>query len=453
MLRRCALLAGVLVVLASLPCTLAAQKEAKAVKYVRFQAGQTTAYGVVEGDMVRELSGPFGQWKPTDVQHALKDVKVLTPVERPTKVIALAGNYRDHLGDKPPAEFPQPFYKLPSCLIASGEYIDLPETTEDVHYEAEVVIVMGKKAKDVSEKEALNYVLGITCGNDVSARIWQKADVQWWRAKGSDTFGPVGPYIAAGIDYGNLDMALRVNGEVRQKTNTKNMIHNIAQTVSFISQHVTLEPGDLIYTGTPGRTQPIVEGDVVEVQIEGVGVLKNKVVGGTAAGKQKELIRRKIPVAASLSAAEFSKLARSETGPSLNTLPNQPLSLLLFALRPGEGEAKQAEFRNLGTAPPKPADIAKEIYRKLAGASVAPDYATFIHGDRTTAIECTIEGDTAKGSVSFEAPGLYAGKVQFVAKRTGDDWQIEEFSLPAYGAKTVRDSDGKWKATMRADGN
>jgi 2-keto-4-pentenoate hydratase/2-oxohepta-3-ene-1,7-dioic acid hydratase in catechol pathway len=147
-----------------------------------------------------------------------------------------------------------------------------------VHYEAEVVIVIGRRASNVAPGQALDYVLGITCGNDISARAWQKNDVQWWRAKGSDTFGPCGPFVAAGIDYANLDMELRVNGEVRQKTNTKNMIHDIPQTVSFISRYVTLEPGDLIYTGTPGKTQPLYPGDVVEVEIEGVGVLRNNVV-------------------------------------------------------------------------------------------------------------------------------------------------------------------------------
>lgn len=124
----------------------------------------------------------------------------------------------------------------------------------------------------------MDYVFGITCGNDISARDWQKGDVQWWRAKGSDTFGPVGPFIVKDIDFGNLEMTLRVNGEVKQKTNTANMIHNISQTVSFISQHVTLEPGDLIFTGTPGKTEPMKIGDQVEVEIQHVGVLRNTIV-------------------------------------------------------------------------------------------------------------------------------------------------------------------------------
>lgn len=257
----------------------AAKPAAKVTQFVRFQAGDTVAYGILEGEQVRELSGDlYGDWEKTDKVHPLNEVALLVPSAHPTKVIALAGNYRDHLGDKEPPEFPEPFYKLPSCLLPHEGDIVQPKTTEPVHYEAELVVVIGRRAKNVSVEDALDYVLGITCGNDISARYWQKNDVQWWRAKASDTFGPCGPCITAGLDYQNLNMELRLNGEVRQKTNTKNQIHTIAETVSFISQHVTLEPGDLIYTGTPGKTQPMNPGDVVEVEIEGVGVLKNNVV-------------------------------------------------------------------------------------------------------------------------------------------------------------------------------
>jgi len=265
-------LAAACAALLSAPIAPAAENQAAAVK-----AGDKVAYGMLEGDRVRELSGDlFGEWKPTDKTHALRDVTILIP-SKPSKVIALAGNYKDHLGDKPAPEFPEPFFKIPSCLQRHEGAVIQPAGAEPIHYEAEVVIVIGKRASKVSEADALDYVLGITCGNDISARYWQKNDVQWWRAKGSDTFGPVGPYIAAGIDYGQLDMELRVNGEVKQKTNTRNMIHNVAQTVSFISRHVTLEPGDLIFTGTPGKTEGMKPGDVVEVEIEGVGVLRNRI--------------------------------------------------------------------------------------------------------------------------------------------------------------------------------
>ena len=252
--------------------------KAKVTKYLRFQVGDTVAHGILEEHRVHELGGDlFGTWWKTEKTHALKDVTILVP-SRPSKVLALAGNYRDHLGDSPLPKRPEPFIKLPSCLQRHEGIVVQPSHTEPVHYEAEVVVVIGKRARNVAEKDALDYVLGITCGNDISARVWQQGDRQWWRAKASDTFGPCGPYITSGLDYGDLTMILKVNGEVRQKTNTRNMIHNIPQVVSYISRHVTLEPGDLIYTGTPGQTKGMKAGDVVTVEIEGVGVLRNKVV-------------------------------------------------------------------------------------------------------------------------------------------------------------------------------
>jgi 2-keto-4-pentenoate hydratase/2-oxohepta-3-ene-1,7-dioic acid hydratase in catechol pathway len=173
---------------------------------------------------------------------------------------------------------PEVFLKLPTTLIANGENIVIPKGTNDVHHECELVVAIGKKAKGVSVDKAMDYVLGITCGNDVSARDWQKDDRLWWRAKGSDTFGPCGPFICTGIDYANLDIEARVNGEVKQKSNTAMMIFGIPEIVSFISQSITLEPGDLIFTGTPGKTSQIKPGDIVEIEIEGVGVLRNPVV-------------------------------------------------------------------------------------------------------------------------------------------------------------------------------
>ncbi|MEX2310355.1 MAG: fumarylacetoacetate hydrolase family protein [Pirellulales bacterium] len=254
-------------------------------RYLRFQQEDTTAYGLLEGERVRVLDGDlFGMWTKTETVHDLKDVKLLPPTE-PTQVLALAGNYRSHLGDKPvPPKFqiPQPFFKSPSCLVGHDDAIVIPTDARDVHYEAELVIVIGKKCRKVSKEEALDYVFGVTAGNDVSERIWQndaqEGDIQWWRAKGADTFGPVGPYIVSGVDYGNLKLRLRLNGEVKQEDNTSQLIHDIPSTVSFISQYITLHPGDLIFTGTPGATSAIQPGDVVEVELEGVGVLRNHVM-------------------------------------------------------------------------------------------------------------------------------------------------------------------------------
>ena len=298
-------------------CFIATSLKADPVKYCRFQLGDTIAYGIVEGGVVRELSGDlFGEWKKTDKTHPLKKVKLLLPSE-PKHVFAMAGNYRSHLSDENkvttiiktetqvtndlktgettsktksntetrrsgevPELFktPQPFFKSPSSLLAQGGEILLPADASEVHFEAEMVVVICKTAKNVSKEGALDCVLGVTCGNDISARVWQKGDVQWWRAKASDTFGPCGPVILSGINYDDVDLELRLNGEVKQKENTGQMIHDVASTVSFISKHVTLQPGDLIFTGTPGETSEIKHGDVVEVEIEGVGVLRNKVV-------------------------------------------------------------------------------------------------------------------------------------------------------------------------------
>jgi 2-keto-4-pentenoate hydratase/2-oxohepta-3-ene-1,7-dioic acid hydratase in catechol pathway len=141
-----------------------------------------------------------------------------------------------------------------------------------------LVAVIGRRCRNVSADEALGYVFGYTCGNDVSARHWQRDDIQWWRAKGSDTFCPIGPFIATELDPTNLELRTRLNGEMAQETNTSALIHSTAKLISFASQMVTLEPGDLVFTGTPGVTPKLENGDVVEVEVEGIGVLGNPVV-------------------------------------------------------------------------------------------------------------------------------------------------------------------------------
>ena len=246
---------------------------------VRFQHDSAVAYGVLEGDRVVAIEGDlFGQRRRTEQSYPLSSVKLLVPVQ-PTKILAAAGNYKSHLGDQPPFTKPEFFLKPPSCLIADGEPIVLPSGSSDVHYEAELVIVIGRRARNVPKEQALDYVLGVACGNDVSARDWQDGDRQWWRAKGADTFGPIGSAIVTGLDYDNLRIEGRINGEVKQESSTKDLLFGVADMVSFASRHMTLEPGDLIYTGTPGTTSKLAPGDVFEVEIEGVGVLTNPVQG------------------------------------------------------------------------------------------------------------------------------------------------------------------------------
>lgn len=186
-------------------------------------------------------------------------------------------NYRSHAASA--SEGPPPlFAKFPSSLIAHGEDLIIPEDAGHPHYEGEMVIVIGKKAKNVPESEAHRYIFGVTAGNDVSERTWQSSDLQWLRGKASDGFGPVGPYIVTGLNYNDLKVETRLNGETRQSESTKMMIHSVAKIVSWSSRYFTLMPGDMIFTGTPGSTRGMKEGDIVEVEIEGVGVLRNKLV-------------------------------------------------------------------------------------------------------------------------------------------------------------------------------
>jgi 2-keto-4-pentenoate hydratase/2-oxohepta-3-ene-1,7-dioic acid hydratase in catechol pathway len=252
-------------------------------KYVRFRKGNTTGYGILRGDTVHAISGSlFGAHKETSAKHKLSDVKLLYPCEA-SKVLALAGNYKSHMGGKALFVNPEIFYKPVTCLQHPDDSIVIPKGSVNLHYEGELVVVIGKTAKNVSVEEAKAAIFGVTCGNDVSERDWQngaKKDVQWWRAKGADTFGPLGPVIARGVNYGNLLLQTRLNGQVVQKENTSDLLFDCPTMVSFISKYVTLAPGDLIFTGTPQTTKKMSPGDTVEVDIEGIGVLTNKVVAG-----------------------------------------------------------------------------------------------------------------------------------------------------------------------------
>jgi 2-keto-4-pentenoate hydratase/2-oxohepta-3-ene-1,7-dioic acid hydratase in catechol pathway len=258
----------------------AAQGKDKVTKYIRYRRGSTTAYGMLDGDTVREIHGDlFGDRKETGVKPPINEVKLLYPCE-PPKILAVGLNYKSHVGDRKPPEHPEIFYK-PITALQHPEYsIVIPAAAKNVHYEGELVLVIGKRVRRASLDEAHDAVFGVTCGNDVSERDWQggpEKDLQWWRAKGADTFAPLGPVIVQGLEYGNLLLQTRLNGNVVQKQYTSDLIFNGAAIVSWISQCVTLTPGDVIYTGTPGHTSRMNAGDVVEVDIEGVGVLRNRI--------------------------------------------------------------------------------------------------------------------------------------------------------------------------------
>jgi len=248
-------------------------------RYVRYLKGGQVRYGLVEDGTIIEIDGdPFTAYQLASVRYRLGEVKILPPTE-PSKIIALGLNYREHAEEVklPIPEEPLIFFKAPSALIGHEDTILLPSTTDRIDYEAELVVVIKDRIKGVSEEEAMAHILGFTCGNDVSHRSIQRKDGQWARAKSFDTFAPVGPYIATGLDPASLSVELRLNGELKQSSNTRNLIFGIPLVVSFISRVMTLMPGDLIFTGTPSGIGRLKPGDVVEVTIEGVGTLRNPV--------------------------------------------------------------------------------------------------------------------------------------------------------------------------------
>lgn len=249
-------------------------------RYVRFvypaQPGGP-AYGVLEGEVVYELAAPpYSGEERTGRFYPLADVRLLAPCQ-PSKVLAVGRNYRSHLGGRPEPARPALFAKLPSAVIGPDEPIVIPGEARDVHYEGEMVVVMGRRARNVEAMSALDYIFGVTAGNDVSERNWQREDLQWVRAKASDTFAPLGPVVATGLDYGDLQLETRVNGEVRQRQRTSDFIFSADEIVAFASRYLTLVPGDVIFTGTPGTTASLAPGDLVEIELEGVGVLRNPV--------------------------------------------------------------------------------------------------------------------------------------------------------------------------------
>jgi len=250
-------------------------------KYARYEAHGEIAYGVVEGDSVKEITAPpFEDHEVTDHTHGISEVTLLAPVV-PGKIVAIGLNYKSHLGDREPPKVPEPFYKTTSAMIGPDDPIIIPreaiEEGVNVQPEAEFTLVMGKRCKRATRADALSYVLGYTCGNDVSARDWQRNDLQWWRAKSSDTFAPIGPFIVSDLDPSNVRLICRINGEVVQEQLTSDLLYDVPRIIEFVSSMITLEPGDVIMTGTPGSPGNIHAGDTVEVEVEGVGVLRNPV--------------------------------------------------------------------------------------------------------------------------------------------------------------------------------
>ena len=250
-------------------------------RYYRVLAGTGPSWAVEEGEQLRLLDGA-----PWDAPRALAETvplaaaRLLAPAA-PTKIVAVGRNYADHAKErgKPVPKEPLLFLKPPSAVVGPGEPIRIPAWAGRVDHEAELAIVIGRAAADLPGPEsALDHVFAATCANDVTARELQEKDVQFTRAKGFDTFCPLGPCLATGLDLGRLRVSARVNGDLRQDGRTEDLIFPVAHVVWYVSRVMTLLPGDIICTGTPAGVGPLRPGDEAEVEVEGVGVLRNPVV-------------------------------------------------------------------------------------------------------------------------------------------------------------------------------
>lgn len=248
-------------------------------RYVRYEQGGDVHWGILEGETVHQLSGaPYLGGRRTGRTAGLSSVELRAPVE-PTQIFMTAFNFRSHI-DGEPAEFPGLFLIPPSSVIGPGQPLVRPPDSDNFHFEAELVAVVSDTARNVPLDEAGSYVFGVSAGNDGSERTWQSNDIQWTRAKGGRSFNAVGPHLVVGLDYENLDIEGRLNGEWRQGENSSDMVFGMNYMLHYISQYFTLYPGDLIWSGTMGTTEAMEPGDVYEVEVEGVGVLRNELVQG-----------------------------------------------------------------------------------------------------------------------------------------------------------------------------
>jgi 2-keto-4-pentenoate hydratase/2-oxohepta-3-ene-1,7-dioic acid hydratase in catechol pathway len=256
-------------------------------RWVRFsQKNHAASYGILEGDRIVEVAGdPFQGYEKTGRAHDLADVKIEVPVLPPT-FYCVGLNYAAHireaaakLGISPELpKQPDVGYRAASALAAHEEPVVIPVDAAKVQYEGELVVVIGKRAKNLSEAEALSCVLGYSIGNDVSERTWQKSDRTLWRAKNTDTFKPMGPWIETNVDLHRMETRVRVNGAETTRFATNHMIFGVAAYISAITRYITLVPGDVIWMGTDGTSPDLKAGDAVEVEITGIGTLRNPFV-------------------------------------------------------------------------------------------------------------------------------------------------------------------------------
>ena len=249
-------------------------------RFVRFQLGKDEPkYGWIDGDRVGPLTAsPFGENRRLDAILNLDQVKLLAPI-LPSKIICVGRNYADHAREQgvEVQEYPTLFMKPPSAVIGPDDNIILPPQSQQVDHEAELAVVIGKRGRWINEEQANRYIFGYTIANDVTARDLQERDGQWTRAKGFDTFCPLGPWIETEIDISDVLISCRVNGDLRQMASSREMIFPISHLITYISSVMTLEPGDVILTGTPAGVGALKSEDIVEITIDGLGTLKNSV--------------------------------------------------------------------------------------------------------------------------------------------------------------------------------
>jgi 2-keto-4-pentenoate hydratase/2-oxohepta-3-ene-1,7-dioic acid hydratase in catechol pathway len=258
-------------------------------RWIRYSHQGRTAYGILEGDRIAEVKGdPFAGYEATARKHDLAAVTIEVPVVPPT-FYCVGLNYAEHVqhaaaklginADLP--RQPDVGYRAANALIAHGAPVVIPRDATKVQYEGELAVVIGKRARNLSEAEALSCVLGYTIGNDVSERVWQKSDRTLWRAKNTDTFKPMGPWIETHVDLDALETRVRVNGRETTRFATNAMIFGVAAYISTMSRYLTLHPGDILWMGTDGTSPDLAAGDVVEVEITGIGILRNPFVAET----------------------------------------------------------------------------------------------------------------------------------------------------------------------------
>lgn len=253
-------------------------------RIARFTTGDDPRYGLVDaaGEKLAEVTGDplYQRIELTGATHRVADVRLLAPVIPRSKVIGIGRNYADHAaemgGDVPPE--PLMFLVPNTAVVGPADPVVMPPQTSEVHYEGELAVIIGRMCKDLEPEDALGVVFGYTCANDVTARDLQRSDGQWARAKGFDTFCPLGPWVETDLDPSRLSVVTRLDGEVVQDGTTADMVHGVAALVSFASKAFTLLPGDVVLTGTPAGVGPVEPGQRVEVEIEGIGTLDNPFV-------------------------------------------------------------------------------------------------------------------------------------------------------------------------------